>query len=166
MSSIIIFTDGAVPNNQKGGNRKGGVGVFFGDNDVRNISYSIKETANMKVTNQICELLACVNGIEILVSSEKINKRKIIIMTDSMYIVNSMTEWAKNWEKNDWKKSDNKKIENEELIKKLYYLTCNFKIKYKHVKAHTKAPTIDSDKYSEWYGNYMADKLAVEAANE
>lgn len=159
MNSIIIFTDGAVPNNQKGGNRKGGVGVFFGDNDVRNISYSIKETLTFKVTNNICELLACINGIETCVPSNN-----IIIMTDSMYIVNSMTVWGKKWEKNDWKKSKHTKIENEDLIKKLYYLTNNFNIKYKHVKAHTKAPSIDSDKYSEWYGNYMADKLAATAA--
>ena len=40
MKVIEIFTDGATPNNQNKGNvgRTGGVGVFFGDNDPRNIS--------------------------------------------------------------------------------------------------------------------------------
>ena len=64
MKDIIIFTDGAVPNNQKIGNRKGGMGVFFGENDPRNISYSIKESSILKVTNQVCELLACIKGIK------------------------------------------------------------------------------------------------------
>ena len=36
MSEVIIFTDGSTLNNQIKGNRKGGVGVFFGDNDERN----------------------------------------------------------------------------------------------------------------------------------
>jgi ribonuclease HI len=163
MISIIIFTDGAVPNNQKKGNRQGGVGVFFGDKDPRNISYGIKETSTNKVTNQVCELLGCIMALEKVIETEKIGKKKIIINTDSMYIVNTITSWAENWEKNNWKKSDNKPIQNADLVKKLYYLSKNLNVTYNHVKAHTTAPKIDSDKYFEWYGNYMADKLAVAA---
>jgi ribonuclease HI len=107
-SEIKIFTDGAVPNNQNKGNRKGGVGVFFGINDPRNISFGIKETSIYKVTNQICELMACIKAIETIISTEKIKKRTIVIYTDSMYIVNSITVWAKVWEKNNWKKADGK----------------------------------------------------------
>ena len=120
MKPIIIFTDGAVPNNQKGGNRKGGSGVFFGIDDPRNISFGMKETVQNKVTNQVCELTACVMALETLVSTEKIGKRDIVIFTDSMYIINSITEWARNWEKNNWKKADNKPIQNDVLVKKLY----------------------------------------------
>jgi ribonuclease HI len=163
MKSIIIFTDGAVPNNQSGGNRKGGIGVFFGIDDSRNISYGLKETSSNKVTNQVCELSACIMGLETIISTEKIGKRNIIIYTDSMYIINSITKWAKNWEKNNWKKSNNKLIQNDTLIKKLYYLSKNLKVVYKHVKAHTNPPKTDSDEYIEWFGNYMADKLAVQA---
>ena len=37
-------------------------------------------------------------------------------------------------------------------------------IKFIHVKAHTKEPiNKDSQEYFIWYGNYMADKLAVNA---
>ena len=39
MKSIVVYTDGAVPNNQVKGNRKGGVGVFFAPEDSRNISF-------------------------------------------------------------------------------------------------------------------------------
>ncbi len=164
MKSISIFTDGAVPNNQIQGNRKGGVGVFFGNDDPRNISWGIKETNEIKVTNQVCELYACVKGLETIVSTEKIGKRDIIIYTDSMYIVNTITEWAKKWEKNNWKKADNKPIQNIELVKKLYYLARNLKVGFKHVKAHTSPPNKDSDDYFEWFGNYMADKLAVQGS--
>jgi len=161
MKSISIFTDGAVPNNQKQGNRKGGIGVFFGNDDSRNISWGMKETADNKVTNQVCELLACIKGLETIISTEKIGKKDIVIYTDSMYIVNTITLWAKNWEKNNWKKADNKPVQNLELVKKLYFLSRNLKVDYRHVNAHTSPPANDSNEYFEWYGNYMADKLAV-----
>lgn len=163
MKYIKIFTDGAVPNNQKAGNRKGGVGVFFGLDDPRNISFSIKESIDVKVTNQVCELTACILAIETILSTEKISKKSIVIYTDSMYVINSITEWAHIWEKNNWRKADNKLIQNEYLIKKLYYISNNLNVKFKHVKSHTKQPDIDSGEYFEWYGNYMADKLATKA---
>lgn len=165
MSEVIIFTDGSTLNNQIKGNRKGGVGVFFGDNDERNISLALKESDGNKVTNQVAELLACIKGIEKILLEEKINDRKIIIYTDSMYIVNSIQKWAINWEKNNWKKSDNKDVENIELIKKLYYYSKNLKIDFRHVKSHQKEPDKNNANYKIWYGNNQADRLAVEASN-
>ena len=164
MNPIIVFTDGAVPNNQYKGNRKGGVGVFFGNDDPRNISFSIKETSKVKVTNQVCELLGCIKALETVISTTIINNNLIELKTDSMYIVNTINKWAKKWVKNNWKKSDNKPIQNEELVKKLYYLSKNINVKIIHVKAHKTAPKINSVEYFDWYGNYMADKLATSAA--
>ena len=57
---INIFTDGSTLNNQTKGKRRGGVGVYFGENDPRNISLSLVEDDINKVTNQVTELLACV----------------------------------------------------------------------------------------------------------
>lgn len=164
MKKIIVFTDGAVPNNQSKNFKKGGIGVYFGDNDEYNISKQIIETENIKVTNQVCETMACIMALETIVSNQKIGKKEIILYTDSMYLVNSMTTWAKTWSKNNWMKSNGKMIENMELIKKLYFLSINLKVQYIHVKAHTKAPPQDSDEYSLYWGNYMADKLASNAA--
>lgn len=164
MGKIIVFTDGAVPNSQSKKLKKGGIGVYFGPHDQRNITQGITETSHNKVTNQVCELTACVLAIETIISTEKIGKSKIEIRTDSMYITNAMNEWASKWEKLNWKKSDGKPIQNETLIKKLYYLSLNLNVKFTHVKAHTKEPALDSTDYFDWFGNYMADKLATEAA--
>jgi ribonuclease HI len=164
MNFINIFTDGAVPNNQIQGNRNGGIGVFFGNEDSRNISINIKETRDIKVTNQVCELLGCIKALETIVTTQNIGKKEVIIHTDSMYVINSITLWAKNWKKNNWRRLDNKPIQNLELIKKLYYLSKNLKVGYKHVKAHINPPNEVSDEYFEWYGNYMADKLAVQGS--
>lgn len=158
--TIIIFTDGAVPNNQKSGPKNGGIGVFFGDNDSRNLSLNINKQVT-KVTNMVCEIYACIMALETLLQTTKIGKNKITIYTDSMYIVNTYYEWVEKWKANNWKKSNNTIIENKELVIKLYYLSINMKVEYIHVKAHTKQPSKDSDEYFLWYGNMMADKLAV-----
>lgn len=166
MKEVVIFTDGSTLNNQQKGKRNGGVGVFFGDNDPRNISFPLKETKKFKVTNQVAELTACVKGIETLIGSQKTLARQIVIYTDSMYIVNSISSWAKNWEKNDWKKSDGRRIENLYLMKRLYYYCLNLGIILRHVKAHKAAPPKDSPAYKLWYGNDQADKLAVAGAKK
>ena len=61
---IVVFTDGSAINNGSK-NAKGGVGVFFADNDPRNISKSIVNSngngnSKNKVTNNICELIGVI----------------------------------------------------------------------------------------------------------
>ncbi len=159
---ITIYTDGACTNNQNKKIRKGGFGVFFADNDSRNCS--IKLTGD-KITNQVAELSAVLYGIEKCIES---NELKIInIITDSMYIINSITMWCKGWERKGWKKADGSNVENLELIKKIYNYTNTegIHIKFKHVRSHQNEPSKESIAYADWYGNMMADKLATNAAN-
>ena len=164
MNDIIIFTDGSSLNNQVKGSRKGGIGVFFGDDDERNISLPLEESNNNKVTNQVTELLACIKGIEKLLSDKK-TKNKIVIYTDSMYIVNMMKSWANKWAKNNWKKSDGNEVLNLDLVKTLYYYSKSINIEFRHVRSHKKEPQKSDPKYRIWYGNMKADQLAVNAAH-
>ena len=165
MKDIIVFTDGSTLNNQKKGNRKGGVGVYFKDNNDLNISLSLKETKDFKVTNNVAELMGAVLAIESILGNMKLGKKKIILYTDSMYVINIVNTWGKSWEKNNWKKSNNKKVDNIELVKKLYYYSQNIKVTFNHSKGHSKEPPKTDPNYFIWYGNYMADKLAVEGSN-
>jgi len=167
MNYIIAYTDGACTNNQNKKIRRGGYGVHFGKDDIKNCS--IKLTGE-KITNQVAELSACLYAIEKCIEYINFNniKHDIIIKTDSMYIINSITKWCKGWEKKGWKKADNSDVENLELIKKIYNYYNNNEgicIKFCHVKAHQKEPNKDDPSYDDWYGNMMADKLATDAAN-
>ena len=169
METITVYTDGACTNNQNKNIRKGGYGVFFGDNDIRNCS--IKLTGD-KITNQVAELSAVLYAIEKCLESNKSSILSIIIITDSMYIINSITIWCKGWEKKGWKKADGNNVENLELIKKIYkyYTTEGINIKFNHIRSHQNEPSKDSNpqsksKYADWYGNMMADKLATDAIN-
>ena len=159
MKEIVIFTDGSCKGAQ--GNKRAGCGVYFQDNEKYNISYKIKKG---NITNQVAELTACVKGIERVLS--KIVFYKIIIYTDSMYLINSITNWSDKWAKNKWRKSDGEEILNKKLIKKLYFYYKNLNIEFHHVKAHKKEPeNKHTEQYKLWYGNNMADKLANDGAD-
>ena len=164
-SDINVFTDGSTLNNQSKELRKGGIGVWFGEDDNRNISVPLSDNFGNKITNQVAELIACTLAIETIISTENIGKKTINIYTDSMYIVDSINKWSKNWVKNNWKKSDGKQVDNIQLIKKLYYYSLNLKTKFIHVRSHQKEPEKSDPKYFIWYGNKKADELAVKGSN-
>jgi len=169
VKNIIFYTDGSstvFPDKKK--LKYGGIGVFVSKYSKYNVSRGL---VGPKVTNQICELQACIDALkiskEIINNNKRIKNLNIIIYSDSMYTIKSVTEWCIKWKKNNWKKSDNKKISNLELIKELYSLTNELEVKYIHVRSHQKEP---SDKNSKewviWNGNDNADKLASKAMNK
>ena len=148
---INIFTDGSCINNGKK-NSKGGIGVFFGDNDPRNIS----ERLNCdKITNQVAELKAISRALDIVINYKDI----VYIYTDSSYCINIFVNWIKGWEKNNWKKKDGA-IKNLELIKEINNKLKFMTVIFKHVKSHCKEPNKSNPDYYTWYGNDQADKLA------
>jgi ribonuclease HI len=176
---MIIYTDGACTNNHNATHnnniRKGGYGVFFGDNNDNNISAKLE---GPKITNQVAELTACIKAIEKLIENKIINathnnivamqqidpKGHIIIKTDSMYTINCIDTWFDGWKKRGWKKADGKPVDNLELIKKLHEYKILYNVKFIHVRAHKSEPPKDDELYADWYGNMMADKLATNGA--
>ena len=176
---LAIYTDGSTFNN--GSKKKkvyGGIGVFFGPDDHRNISQSITladfpPNMDLQVSNNTCELLAVIRGIEKLMfslgESHLIKMRNMRVYSDSEYLINSITKWYKGCEKNGWKRSDKKTpVKNTFLIKKLKGYVDKFNVKLIHVRAHKNPPDVDLDHklYKIWYGNKMADKLAREGSKK
>jgi ribonuclease HI len=145
---LKVFTDGSSFCNgaKDKSKRKGGIGVFFGDDDQRNVSqpFTIGE-----ITNQRTELYACIKALEVLHDCNQ----QIEINTDSEYTINCITKWYRGWEANKWKNAKKQPVKNQDLIKQLYQLYKSKKVKFQHVRGHKGI-----------YGNEMADKLAVEGS--
>jgi ribonuclease HI len=166
-TEINCFTDGGCFNNGKHGARAG-YGVFFGDNDSRNIS----EKVLCKQTNNVGELMAIQRALEIILKDKK-NNYKIKLYTDSKYCLqifecyyNKFNKLCQPWI-NKWKMNNYKGIKNIEIIKKIDLLLKKFNnIKFIHIRSHQIKPNdINSEEYKIWYGNYKADKLANKGAN-
>ena len=145
--------------------RRGGIGIYHPDSNTR-----IAEPFPLpNPTNNRAEYWACIRALKwVLQETEDIglakqSKIKVILYSDSMLVINSMTKWVPGWKRRGWKKSDGKPVLNKELIVELDNLISNRLplTKFVKVKAHQKKPR-DPAKVWFWKGNFIADKLAEE----
>jgi ribonuclease HI len=140
-----VYTDGACSNNGKK-NALAGIGIFFGINDIRNVSKKIEG----KQTNNRAELIAIIETYHII-ENDIINGKNISIVTDSEYAIKCLSSYGEKCYKKDW----NVEIPNKELVKTAYDIYKDIRnIQFIHVKAHTNNTDIHS------ISNDNADKLA------
>jgi ribonuclease HI len=160
IKELYVFIDGSCINNQSKKHRYGGYGVFFGDNDERNVS---KHLTYHKITNNTAELMACLEALTILEKSlQSPGTEKIYIVTDSKYLYNSCIDWIPMWEKNGWKKSDGKPVDNKDLLVNIREKYKKVKPIFKHVNSHRSEPDDkNSLQWKFWYGNMKADLFAT-----
>lgn len=149
---IIIFTDGSFI--KRGNNIYCGYGVYFPNNEYENISRPFIKGAK---TNQRAELYAIYKAIRRVYKNDK--SADILIYSDSMYSIKSLTEWIAKWKENGWK-SGNKSVMNQDIIKVIDSLISkhNGNIVFKHIRAHTKLTDFESK------CNEIVDKLAKNGA--
>ena len=139
-----IYTDGACLNNGEQ-NSIAGIGIFFNDNDIRNLSEKLDK--KLKQTNNTAELTAIIKAIYIIEDDLK-KGLSYNIYTDSNYSILCSEKYE------EWLKKVCH-IKNVDLVKELYFLNKKYiNLNIKYVKAHTG----NTDPIS--YGNEQADKLA------
>jgi len=117
---IGVYVDGACPGNGMPW-AKGGYGVFFGPNSPYNVSKPLKE--NSPQTSQRAELtaaLVALNQIERIVNHYDGTKLNLfIILTDSAYLVNSLTSYIYKWRLNDYTAASGREVANRDLFERL-----------------------------------------------
>jgi len=139
-----VYTDGSCSNNGQA-NAQAGIGIYFGENDPRNISQRVQG----KQTNNTAEVGAIVHLYTIVKDDIEAGKR-IGIVSDSEYAIRCVTSYGKKCEEKGWPD-----IPNKDLVKKVYTLYKNTpNVTFFHVMAHTEKQDIHST------GNDGADKLA------
>ena len=94
-SEIIIYTDGAC----KGNPGVGGWGAILKYKDKNKKIYGYE----VNTTNNRMELTATIKALGILKA-----KSKVVIYTDSKYVMNGITLWIDGWKKNKWRTSSKK----------------------------------------------------------
>ncbi|KAF2717931.1 ribonuclease H-like protein [Polychaeton citri CBS 116435] len=174
-SIIRIYTDGSSLGNGQSG-ACGGIGVYFGPGDRRNVSEALPGT---RQTNQRAELTAIMRALEVAPRD-----RKCIIYSDSHYSIKCCTEWFVKWRQNGWLNSSGKPVENKDLISKIIdMLEERWKINKHRVGGVEDVEEREGDGSTwergpasvnfEWVkghdkdaGNNAADRLAVAGARE
>jgi ribonuclease HI len=151
-----VFCDGSTFRNGHK-NACGGIGIYFGPDDPRNVS----EPFTLGIpTNQRTEIYAMVVMFKILdrmICETPTTHYDFDIYTDSEYVINCLTKWIGGWIAKDWIKADGKPVKNVELLKALLHLYNTHKHQYHihHVRSHQGETT------PEQIGNKYADQLAV-----
>lgn len=164
-NTLHVFTDGSY----KKSSNKAGTGIYFGEHGV-----SIKLPDGF--TNNQAELIGvlyALQQIKLSIAHLIKNAKPVVVISDSMYCINTVTKWMKVWEKNNWKKANGEAILNPELIQAISALwqwinksvsksNMRGKVKFEHQNSHTSAPACkQSREYILWHGNHMADMLAT-----
>jgi len=133
-----VYTDGSCINNGKE-NAIGGIGIFFGLADERNLSQRLEG----KQTNNTSELMAIITTY-FIIENDILQGKKIMIVSDSEYAINCAS---------NYRAKEN--TPNKELVKQIYDLyKGRTNVRFIHIDAHTGKTDIHS------IGNDNADRLA------
>lgn len=151
---LEAYTDGAcIPNP-----RRGGVGIRFvyADETGKERTEDISPPGFRRATNNEMELPACIIALE---EARKLTVpfrvSKIVIYTDSLYLVDNLPSARGTWPRNGWFRRDGSPVLNVELWKKLTKRIrgAGVRVELKWVKGHFKNQH-----------NRTADRLARESA--
>lgn len=98
-------------------------------------------------TNQTAELNAAIHGLRAVPVGVR-----VLLFSDSQYVLKGLTEWREGWEKRCWKNASKKPVANKDLWVQLFAEYDSRNVTCKWVKGHSGIP-----------GNERADELATKA---
>lgn len=90
-----------------------------------------------RATNNQGELMAV---IDLLRSTAHLVDEPLLILCDSQYVINSVTQWMPGWKRRGWRKSDGKPVLNRELLETLDSLLRGRQVRFEWVKGHAGHP--------------------------
>ena len=141
-TAVEIFSDGAC----RGNPGPGGWGVILRYNGHEKELYG----GEAETTNNRMELMAAIRGLESLKKPSK-----VVLTTDSQYVMKGATEWMAGWKRKGWVTAGKKPVKNVELWQRLDKALHPHQVKWKWVRGHTGHPE-----------NERADLLANRGVDE
>jgi ribonuclease HI len=153
-NTLNIFTDGS----SLGSPRAGGIGVRFviidayGEEQVQDLEFAGYKNA----TNNEMELHACIVALkEAMKADIPPNITKVVIQTDSLYVVDNYNKAMFEWPKTRWLNRKGRPVLNAHLWKKMVkcFREIGMRVEIKWVRGHSKSKH-----------NKAADRLARASA--
>lgn len=115
---IAIFIDGACMGNGTY-HARAGMGVYFGPGSKYNISQQLYDNPQ---TNQRAELNAAILALQKvldLVEYGWLETGNVVLISDSNYVVQAMTEWVYKWRNNGWTNHRGLEVTNRDDFERL-----------------------------------------------
>jgi ribonuclease HI len=142
MTEVVIYTDGACSGNPG----RGGWGAVLRWNGTEKELHG----GEPLTTNNRMELMAAIQSLEALNRPSQ-----VILHTDSKYLLDGITKWIANWQRNGWRTSGRQPVKNEDLWRRLDAAAGRHEVQWLWVKGHAGNP-----------GNERADALANRGMEE
>nr|XP_049612029.1 ribonuclease H1 isoform X1 [Syngnathus scovelli] len=143
--AVVVYTDGCCSFNGRRGARAG-IGVYWGPQHPLNVA----EPLQGRQTNQRAEIKATCMALQ-QASDQKI--KKLLVYTDSMFTINGITKWVKNWKLNGWQLKSGGSVTNRDDFEELDRLCGQLEVVWMHIPGH-----------AGYKGNEEADRLSREGA--
>lgn len=123
-----IYTDGSFNHE----NKTGAYAVIIRKPNCNTETLSYQDN---DYSNNALELKAIIKAFE------KVKKeRKIIVTTDSQYVIRGICYWIQNWKRNNWRTASGRLVKNIEYWKKLDKLLKQKYIEFQWVRSHRNHP--------------------------
>lgn len=126
-NQVELYTDGACSGNPG----PGGWGVLLRyQGTEKTLSGGEPHTTNNRM-----ELMAAIRGLRAL-------KRacEVLLVTDSQYVKNGITQWLPEWKKKGWRNASNKPVKNKDLWEQLDHEVSRHQVQWRWVKGHSQHP--------------------------
>jgi len=154
-NEIIVFTDGASRGNPGPGGWGAVIILFQNDNrelKVKSVKSKVFELggAEKNTTNNRMEISAAIEALLKI----KDKKPRIVIYSDSSYLINGITKWIYSWENRNWITKNKEPVLNKDLWEKLLEIVKLREIEWRHIKGHAGVS-----------GNERADEIATAFAD-
>lgn len=138
-ADYALFSDGACR-----GNPGPGAWAALCQNDLGEVLFEL-QGVEFNTTNNRMELEGAIKALHemknFMIENGADLGSKVLLFSDSKYVVDGASSWMPNWKKRGWKKGDNKEPENLELWKRMDSILLDFSnLKFFWVKGHAGHP--------------------------
>ncbi len=121
--TVEIYTDGAC----RGNPGPGGWGALL----IAGARRKTLHGGEPETTNNRMELTAAIEALRALRG-----RRRVVLHTDSKYVMDGINSWIENWKKRDWKTAARKPVKNKDLWQALDEATRKHDIEWVWVRGH------------------------------
>ncbi|WP_449278607.1 ribonuclease H family protein [Leucobacter sp. GX24907] len=90
-----------------------------------------------RATNNQGELMAV---LDLLRATSERASEPLVVLCDSQYVINSLTQWMPGWKRRGWRKADGKPVLNTDLLQQLDEALHERQVRFEWVKGHAGHP--------------------------
>lgn len=135
--TVVVYCDGGAAVRRTTNLEEGTGAAAFAFRLEGQLIYGVRQYD--KVTNNQMELQAAIQALKIVkAKTEHLKDVRIIVRSDSQYVVRGITEWIGGWQKRNWRTAKGDPVANRKIWEELYEIRRQmWNVKFEWVRGHS-----------------------------